>query len=98
MQVLGENFSWWVILPILVFFSYFFNLSYNSHSVSNPDMSSETQLLKQLAPEIDDETLKKLVLAFQDLRRGYDSGKLTYPYSLRGRSYVDHPSDNPINS
>ena len=98
MQVLGENFSWWVILPILGFFSYFFNLSYNSHSVSNPDMSSETQLLTQLAPEIDDETLKKLVLALQDLRRGYDSGKLTYPYSLRGRSYVDHPSDNPINS
>lgn len=49
-------------------------------------MTSENQLLRQLAPEIDADTLRKLVLAFQDLRCGYDSGKLMYPYSLRGES------------
>ena len=58
----------------------------HSHSVSNPDVTSERQILKQLAPEIDEDTLNRLVSAFQDLRRGYDSGKLTYPYSLRGES------------
>jgi hypothetical protein len=55
-----------------------------SHSVSNPDQESERRLLSQLAPELDEHVIRRLVAAFQDLRRGYDSGVLTYPYSLRG--------------
>lgn len=55
-----------------------------SHSVTNPDMQSERRLLAQLAPEMDEDMIRRLVAAFQDLRRGYDEGKLSYPYSLRG--------------
>lgn len=47
-------------------------------------MHSERKLLQQLAPEIDADTLLRLVGVFQDLRKGYESGKLSYPYSLRG--------------
>ena len=60
----------------------------NSHSVSNPDMASERRLLQQLAPEIDEDTLRRLVAAFQDLRLGYETGKVSYPYSLRGNYTV----------
>lgn len=56
----------------------------SSHSVSNPDLESERRLLAQLAPELDEDTLRRLVGAFHDLRTGYDEGKLSYPYSLRG--------------
>jgi von Willebrand factor A domain-containing protein 8 len=56
-----------------------------SHSVSNPDSASEIRLLSQLAPDLQEDTLKRLVAAFQDLRLGYDNGTLSYPYSLRGQ-------------
>lgn len=59
-----------------------------SHSVSNPDMQSERRLLAQLAPDIDEDMIRRLVATFQDLRRGYDEGKLSYPYSLRGDASV----------
>lgn len=58
--------------------------SVSSHSVTNPDQESERKLLYQLAPELDEETIGRLVFAFQDLRKGYDAGALSYPYSLRG--------------
>ncbi|KAL5520838.1 hypothetical protein ACEPAF_2841 [Sanghuangporus sanghuang] len=57
--------------------------SFSCHSISNPDMESERRLLQQLAPEVSADTLRRLVAAFQELRRTSDSGKLTYPYSLR---------------
>ncbi|KAF8878073.1 AAA domain-containing protein [Infundibulicybe gibba] len=56
---------------------------FSAHSISNPDQDSERKLLGQLAPELDDDLILRLVGAFQDLRTGYDSGLLTYPYSLR---------------
>jgi hypothetical protein len=52
--------------------------------VSNPDQESERKLLAQLAPELDQDLILRLVGAFQDLRRGYEKGDLNYPYSLRG--------------
>ena len=55
-----------------------------SHSITNPDAESEKKLLAQLAPELDKDTLSRLVAAFQDLREGYNTGSLVYPYSLRG--------------
>jgi von Willebrand factor A domain-containing protein 8 len=55
-----------------------------SHSVSNPDMQSERQLLAQLAPDMDEDLIRRLVAAFQDLRQEYNEGRLSYPYSLRG--------------
>ncbi|KAJ7057255.1 AAA domain-containing protein [Mycena amicta] len=40
-------------------------------------------LLAQIAPEMDNDLIFRLVGAFHDLRQGYDSGSLNYPYSLR---------------
>ncbi|KAF7330099.1 hypothetical protein MKEN_00274300 [Mycena kentingensis (nom. inval.)] len=57
--------------------------TFSAHSVTNPDQSSERSLLAQLAPAMDKDTILRLVAAFHDLRAGYDSGTLNYPYSLR---------------
>ncbi|KAF9806900.1 hypothetical protein IEO21_08484 [Rhodonia placenta] len=72
--------------------------SFSCHAVVNPDMSSERKLLSQLAPELSEDMILRLVAAFQDLRRAYDSGSLTYPYSLRElinivRHMKTYPSD-----
>jgi hypothetical protein len=37
-----------------------------------------------MAPELNEDLILRLVGVFQDLRRGYDTGVLNYPYSLRG--------------
>jgi hypothetical protein len=58
--------------------------NFSAHSVANPDQQSERKLLTQLAPELDEGLIRRLVGAFQDLRGGYDRGELNYPYSLRG--------------
>ncbi|KAJ7050407.1 AAA domain-containing protein [Mycena amicta] len=57
--------------------------TFSAHSVTNPDQDSERSLLAQLAPEMDNDLIFRLVGAFHDLRQGYDSGSLNYPYSLR---------------
>ena len=54
------------------------------HAVTNPDMASERKLLSQLAPQLSEDMILRLVAAFHDLRKAYESGNLTYPYSLRG--------------
>jgi len=58
--------------------------NFSAHSVSNPDQASERKLISQLAPELDEDLVLRLVGAFHDLRKGYESGTLNYPYSLRG--------------
>lgn len=35
---------------------------------------------------MDPKFIKRLVATFQDLRKGYESGALNYPYSLRGEN------------
>ncbi|KAF8056895.1 AAA domain-containing protein, partial [Lyophyllum atratum] len=57
--------------------------NFSAHSVTNPDLASERKLLEQMAPELNPDLILRLVGAFHDLRRGYDSGVLNYPYSLR---------------
>ncbi|KIK61659.1 hypothetical protein GYMLUDRAFT_42680 [Collybiopsis luxurians FD-317 M1] len=57
--------------------------SFSPYAVSNPDQLSERKLLQQLAPEMDEDLLLRLVGAFADLRKGYETGKVGYPYSLR---------------
>jgi len=59
--------------------------NFSAHSVRNPDPESEMNLLSQLAPEMDPKLIQRLVAAFQDLRVGYETGVLNYPYSLRGK-------------
>ncbi|KAE9393793.1 hypothetical protein BT96DRAFT_958988 [Gymnopus androsaceus JB14] len=57
--------------------------SFSPYAVSNPDQASERKLLSQLAPEMDEDLILRLVAAFADLRKGYEDGKVGYPYSLR---------------
>ncbi|KAJ2919670.1 hypothetical protein MD484_g680, partial [Candolleomyces efflorescens] len=57
--------------------------NFSAHSVSNPDQESERKLIGQLAPELSDDLVLRLVGAFHDLRKGYENGTLSYPYSLR---------------
>ncbi|KAI0943485.1 hypothetical protein AcW1_002637 [Taiwanofungus camphoratus] len=57
--------------------------NFSCYAVTNPDMSSEKKLLLQLAPELGEDMISRLVSAFHDLRQAYDNGSLTYPYSLR---------------
>ncbi|KAI0703059.1 AAA domain-containing protein [Cytidiella melzeri] len=57
--------------------------NFSCHSVTNPDMQSERKLLEQLAPELTEDLILRLVAAFHDLRHAYEAGSLMYPYSLR---------------
>ena len=63
-------------------------------------MASERRLLAQLAPELSEDMILRLVAAFQDLRQAYSAGQLTYPYSLRGthiqRCFVAPELDYPL--
>lgn len=59
--------------------------NFSAHAVSNPDIASERKLIGELAPELSEDLITRLVGAFHDLRKGYESGVLSYPYSLRGR-------------
>lgn len=56
---------------------------FSPFAVGNPDLDSELRLLKQAAPSVDEGLIKKLDLAFHDLRRQFDAGQINYPYSLR---------------
>jgi len=58
--------------------------NFSTHSVSNPDRESEMALISQLAPGFDKDFISKLVGVFHDLRKAYEAGVLSYPYSLRG--------------
>lgn len=60
--------------------------NFSCHAVTNPDMESERRLLAQLAPELSQDLIVRLVGAFHDLRHAYEAGAITYPYSLRGNS------------
>ncbi|TFK29464.1 hypothetical protein FA15DRAFT_344640 [Coprinopsis marcescibilis] len=73
--------------------------NFSAHSVTNPDQLSERNLIGQLAPELNDELVTKLVGAFNGLRKGYESGGLNYPYSLRElinlvRHIMAYPNDS----
>ncbi|BGP51199.1 hypothetical protein JCM10450v2_007128 [Rhodotorula kratochvilovae] len=57
--------------------------AFATYPVANPDPESELRVLEQLAPELDHALLKALVGAFQDLRKEFETGALSYPFSLR---------------
>ncbi|XP_050455261.1 von Willebrand factor A domain-containing protein 8 [Cataglyphis hispanica] len=56
---------------------------FSTHSVDNPNIQSEIQLLRQYGPHIDEQTIHKLVKAFGELRSMADQGLVSYPYSTR---------------
>ncbi|GAA5995340.1 uncharacterized protein JCM10292_005112 [Rhodotorula paludigena] len=57
--------------------------AFSTFPIANPDSESELRVLQQLAPELDEQLLKSLVLAFRDLRKEFEAGTLSYPFSLR---------------
>ncbi|KAL8625507.1 hypothetical protein ACOMHN_014596 [Nucella lapillus] len=56
---------------------------FSCHAIDNPDIESELAMLRQYGPRVPDNTLRKLVLAFGDLRSMADQGLINYPYSTR---------------
>lgn len=56
---------------------------FSCYAVANPDIESEVRLLQAAAPDVDAELLRKLDLAFHDLRAGFEAGLINHPYSLR---------------
>ena len=56
---------------------------FSCHAVDNPDTESEMAMLRQYGPDVPEDILRKLVLAFGDLRNMADQGLITYPYSTR---------------
>lgn len=56
---------------------------FSCYSVDNPSEESETFLLRQYGPHVDQSLLLDLVGAFGELRTLSDIGQLSYPYSTR---------------
>lgn len=51
------------------------------HAIDNPDQSSEMDMLRSYAPDLEVDTIKSLSTAFMDLRAMQDTGELLYPYA-----------------
>ena len=56
---------------------------FSCHAIDNPDVESEMSMLRQYGPNVPEPTLRRLVLAFGELRTMADQGMITYPYSTR---------------
>ncbi|CAD5122119.1 DgyrCDS10568 [Dimorphilus gyrociliatus] len=56
---------------------------FSAHAIDNPDVTSEMEMLRQYGPQVPEHILKKLVLAFGELRTMADEGQINYPYSTR---------------
>ncbi|KAK2575217.1 hypothetical protein KPH14_002679 [Odynerus spinipes] len=56
---------------------------FSTHSVDNPSIENEIQLLKQYGPSVNEKIIEKLVRAFGELRSMADQGLVSYPYSTR---------------
>ena len=51
--------------------------------IDNPDSKSEIELLSKYGPDIDMDVIKRLIGAFNDVRKLNDDGIISYPYSTR---------------
>lgn len=73
---------------------------FSPFAIANPDLNSEVRLLKQAAPSVSEDLIKRLDLAFHDLRGQFDAGLLNYPYSLRELLHIvrhlDKYPDEPL--
>jgi MoxR-like ATPase len=56
---------------------------FSTRIIPNPDLSSEMQLLQSYAPEIHVGIIRSIAASFADLRRLFDHGDISYPYSAR---------------
>ncbi|PKI82422.1 hypothetical protein MVES1_003389 [Malassezia vespertilionis] len=73
---------------------------FSAYAVANPDIHSEIQLLEKLGPRVEKDTIRSLVLAFNDLRRAFDEDLINHPYSLRELIHIvrhlDKYPDEPL--
>ena len=53
------------------------------HTVVNPDLPSEVQLLQQYGPDVPTSILTRVASVFADLRALSDAGEMAYPFSTR---------------
>jgi len=56
---------------------------FSCHALDNPDIDSEISMLRQYGKDVPEHILRKLVLAFGELRSLADQGLIAYPYSTR---------------
>ena len=56
---------------------------FSCHAIDNPSMDSEMNMLQQYGPDVPESTLRRLVMAFSELRQKADDGSIQYPYSTR---------------
>eukprot|EP00057_Strongylocentrotus_purpuratus_P016489 XP_011670963.1 PREDICTED: von Willebrand factor A domain-containing protein 8 [Strongylocentrotus purpuratus] len=56
---------------------------FSCHAIDNPDIESEMAMLQRYGPDVPKPILRKLVLAFSELRSLADQGLIAYPYSTR---------------
>ena len=53
------------------------------HTVFNPDLLSEVQLLRQYGPDVSEGLLRRVASVFADLRELSAGGEIAYPFSTR---------------
>ena len=53
------------------------------HVVDNPSMESELAMLRKYGPNVPEDTMRRVVKAFAELRTMADEGQIHYPYSTR---------------
>jgi len=53
------------------------------HVVDNPSMESELAMLRKYGPSVPEDTMRRVVKAFAELRTMADEGQIHYPYSTR---------------
>ena len=56
---------------------------FSCHAIDNPSMESELSMLRQYGPSVPEDTLRRLVKSFSELRDLADDGQIQYPYSTR---------------
>jgi hypothetical protein len=56
---------------------------FRSHVIPNPDLDSEIELLRSYAPNTARHDLSSLAESFAELRRLFEAGDISYPYSTR---------------
>ncbi len=54
-----------------------------AHAVRNVDTASQAQLLRRVAPKLEEKQLVTLLSLFGQLRLMHEEGQLSYPYSVR---------------
>ena len=54
-----------------------------AHAVRNVDTASQAQLLRRVAPQLDESQVVTLLSLFGQLRMMHEDGQLSYPYSVR---------------